>query len=128
MIYLNMNDMRYRKETMKLPVGESVRYYLVAKDTLSLREIAERIEAKRNVSAIDTMRVIWNFFEEITPMLAEGNRIEITDYCTLSPMIKKGKDGKPNFGGIQLNLIGTMRKEMADIQLKECLNTDKTVE
>lgn len=120
--------MNYRKESVKSPNGEGTRYYLVPRDTVNLREIAGRIEARRNVSAIDTMRVIWNFFDEITQMLMEGDKIEITNYCTLSPVIKRGKDGKPSAGGIQLNLIGGMKKAMAGIQLKERLNTDKTVE
>lgn len=111
--------MNYRKETVKSPNGEGVRYYLVSRETVNLHEIAERIEAKRNVSAIDTMRVIWNFFDEITPMLAEGDKIEITDYCTLTPVIKKGKDGKPNVGGIQLHPIGAMKKAMSNIRMKE---------
>ena len=118
--------MKYRKETVKSPNGEGVRYYLIQRETVNLREIAERIEKKRNVSAIDTMRVIWNFFEEITPMLADGDKIEITDYCTLTPVVKKGKNDQPSVGGIQLNLIGAMKKEMGKIQLKECLNADKT--
>lgn len=119
--------MNYRKETVKSPNGEGTRYYLVPRETVNLREIADRIETKRNVSAIDTMRVIWNFFEEITPMLAAGDKIEITDCCTLFPVIKK-KTGKPSVGGIQMNLIGAMKKAMADVQLKECLNIDKTAE
>lgn len=118
--------MRYRKETVKSPNGEGVRYYLVTGETLNLREIAQRIESKRGVSSIDTMRVIWNFFEEITPLLVNGDKIDITDYCSLSATITKGKEGKPK-AGIQFNTLGTLRKEMASVTLKECLSTDKTV-
>lgn len=118
--------MKYKKETVKSPNGEGTRYYLITKETVNLREIAERIESKRNVSAIDTMRVIWNFFEEITPMLMEGDKIEITDYCTLVATIKKDNDGKPKVGGIQLNAIGKLKREIARTPLKECLNLDKT--
>lgn len=117
--------MKYRKETVKSPSGEGVRYYAVKGQTVSLREIAGRIESKRGVSSIDTMRVIWNFFEEITPMLADGDKIEITDYCSLSATIIKDKDGKPK-AGIQFNTQGALRKEMANVVLKECLNADKT--
>ncbi|WP_158576655.1 HU family DNA-binding protein [Parabacteroides sp. AM08-6] len=116
--------MKYRKETVKSSTNESTRYYLVQKETVSLREVAKRIETKRNVSAIDTMRVLWNFFEEITPMLADGSKIEITDFCTLSAIIRKDKDGKPK-AGIQLNTSGVLKKAMAKVQLKECLSIDK---
>ena len=118
--------MDYRKETVKSPNGEGTRYYLVPKGTANLREIAERIESKRNVSAIDTMRVIWDFFDEITPMLLEGDKIEITDYCSLLATVKKDHDGKPKVGGIQLNAIGKLKKEIAGTPLKECLDIDKT--
>lgn len=118
--------MQYRKETVKSPNGEGVRYYLVKGETLSLREIAQRIESKRGVSSIDTMRVIWNFFEEITPMLANGDKIDITDYCSLSAIITKDKEGKPK-AGIQFNTLGALRKKMASVVLKECSNTDKAV-
>lgn len=117
--------MKYRKETVKSPNGEGERYYLVPQKTANLHDIAELIERKKGVSAIDTMRVIWNFFEEITPMLVDGAKIEITDFCTLYATIKKDKDGKPKAGGIQLNASGALKKAMANAQLKECLNIDK---
>lgn len=118
--------MKYRKETVKSPIGESDRYYLITRDKVTLKDVARRIEARRGTSAIDTMRIIWNFFEEIIPLLEEGDRIEITDYCTLAATIKKDNKGKPKVGGIQLNAIGALKKALAKIQLKECLNTDKT--
>lgn len=118
--------MRYRKETVKSPNGEGTRYYIVQGETVGLSEIAERIESRRGVSKIDTMRVIWNFLDEIAPMLMKGDRIDIEDYCTLSATITKGKDGKPKVGGIQLNATGSLRKAMSNAELKECLNTAKT--
>lgn len=117
--------MKYRKETVKSLGGECVRYYSVKPETLSLSKIARRIEDKKGVSSIDTMRVIWNFFEEITPMLADGDKIDITGYCSLSAVITKDKDGKPK-AGIQFNTQGDLKKAMADVKFEECSNTDKT--
>lgn len=118
--------MDYRKETVKSPAGEGVRYYPIQNRTVSLREVAKLIKLRRGVSDIDTMRVVWNFFEEIVPMLCDGDRIEITDYCILSAAIKKGTDGKPAVNGIQLTPTGAFKKALKGIQLKERLNTDKT--
>lgn len=115
--------MKYRKETVKSPLGTGVRYYPVVRRVVDLREVAQRIESSRGVSSIDTMRVIWNFFDEIIPMLMDGDRIEITNYCSLGVTIKKDNDGSPRIGGIQLTPSGTLRKAIA----KACLNADKTV-
>lgn len=118
--------MRYRKETVKSPNGEGTRYYLMRGETVGLREIAERIESRRGTSKIDTMRVIWNFLDEIVPMLAKGDKIDIEGYCTLSATIAKGKDGKPKTGGVQLSATGSLRKAMANAELKECSNAVQT--
>lgn len=120
--------MKYRKETVKSPAGNGVRYYAIQGDVVNLKEVAKRIEDRKGVSSIDTMRVVWNFLDEIIPLLMKGDRIELTDYCTLAATIKKDSQGKPKVGGIQMNALRVLRKAMSEVKLKECLSTDKTVD
>lgn len=120
--------MKYRKETVKSPNGNGVRYYAIQNKVVTLKEVAQRIEERKGISGIDTMRIVWNFLDEIIPLLTEGNRIEITNYCTLAATIKKDDKGMPKVGGIQLNTLGKLKKAISSIELKECLNTDKTAE
>lgn len=110
---------QYKKTSKKnSPVGDFEMAQLVIKDTISIKDIALKIEKEVGIPSIRSMSVLTAMVEMVGGMIAEGNTVNLEGLGFLKAGLSM-EDGKPTIKRVVFTPSVQLKKSLKEVTFKE---------